>query len=108
MVESEKTCKHPGCGKVYRESENSDTSCKFHNGKPIFHDVKKGWTCCNVVVYDWDEFQKIPGCTYGKHTDLVSTTDFFKSNTVENAKKALDNAKPVVIRSIDDYNKEQE
>ena len=36
----------------------------------MFHDTKKGWTCCNTVVYDWDEFQKIPACSHGAHTEI--------------------------------------
>ena len=57
MSEELKTCKNPGCNKKYLESENTEFACQHHkNGKPIFHDTKKGWTCCKVVVYDWDEF----------------------------------------------------
>ena len=63
-------CKRPGCGKYYNPDDNTDgTACRFHPGKPIFHDIKKGWDCCGVVVYDWDEFQKIPGCAMGVHSN---------------------------------------
>lgn len=65
MAEQVKRCARPGCGKEYKESENSDTACRYHNGKVIFHDTQKGWTCCNKVVYDFDEFQKIEGCCAG-------------------------------------------
>ena len=50
---SEKKCFRPGCGKKYTDENNTETSCNFHDGKPIFHDIKKGWTCCNKLVYDW-------------------------------------------------------
>lgn len=36
----------------------------------MFHDLKKGWTCCNTVVYSWDEFEKIKGCKLGKHSNV--------------------------------------
>lgn len=49
-----KKCKRHGCRQQYQDSENTDTSCNYHPGKPIFHDTKKGWTCCNKIVYDWD------------------------------------------------------
>ena len=62
-------CTRQGCLQNYKESENLETSCKYHNGKPIFHDLKKGWTCCNKIVYDWDEFEKIIGCQIAKHSD---------------------------------------
>ena len=81
-MEQTKKCKRPGCGKDYLESENNGTSCKFHSGKPIFHDIKKGWECCGRIVYDWDEFQKIEGCCIGKHSDEAVETDFWKSSTV--------------------------
>ena len=68
-MEAQKRCKRPGCGKMYLESENNGQACRFHSGKPIFHDIKKGWDCCNKIVYDWDEFQKIPGCCVGPHSD---------------------------------------
>lgn len=36
----------------------------------MFHDTKKGWTCCKQIVYDWDEFAKIPTCSVGQHQDI--------------------------------------
>ena len=60
-------CLRLGCLKKYKESENTENSCSYHNGKPIFHDLKKGWACCNKIVYDWDAFEKIKGCQQGKH-----------------------------------------
>jgi disease resistance protein len=103
-------CTRQGCQKEYLESDNSDTSCAYHDGKPIFHDVKKGWTCCEVVVYDWEEFMKIPGCKVNRHTnDANVKTDFFKSQTVNNAQKGIDSEpkEKVVIKDIKEYEKEQ-
>lgn len=65
-----KKCKRNGCRQQYEDSTNNDTSCSYHPGKPIFHDTKKGWTCCQKIVYDWDEFEKIKGCAVGSHTDI--------------------------------------
>ena len=85
-MEETKRCTRPGCGKKYKDPENTPTSCKYHNGKVIFHDTKKGWTCCNIVVYDFDEFQKIEGCCVAAHTNVKNEeADFFKSSTVSNA-----------------------
>ena len=61
-------CKRHGWLKHYNPEENEEGVCHFHPGQPIFHDLKKGWTCCNKVVYDWDEFQKLPTCATGRHT----------------------------------------
>ena len=54
--------------KEYDESENSEEACNYHVGEPVFHDLKKYWTCCsNKSVLDWDEFMKLPTCATGKH-----------------------------------------
>lgn len=113
-MESKKTCTRPGCRQQYTDSENSETACKYHDGKPLFHDIKKGWTCCGTVVYDWEEFIKIPGCKKGSHTDeKPQNTEFFKSNTVSNAEKGIEmygdttgSATPVV-KDIKEYEAEQ-
>jgi len=69
------TCKRTGCGMKFRESENtSDNSCRYHKGKPIFHERSKGWSCCasgKKAVYDFDEFLKIPPCAVGRHSAVV-------------------------------------
>ncbi|KAL4444382.1 hypothetical protein ABPG74_016675 [Tetrahymena malaccensis] len=115
MAEQLKKCKRGGCNKQFKESENTGNSCKFHPGKPIFHDTKKGWTCCNKIVYDWDEFSKIEPCAEGMHSDLdpmqaaQGQDGFFKSETVNNAQKAIDKSenKPV-IKKISDYNQQDD
>ena len=117
-MENELKCMKPGCGKKYTEESNSDTACNFHEGKPIFHDVKKGWTCCNKLVYDWDEFTKLVGCSSGRHSNVKQqeAQQFFKSNTVLNAQKGIDNQPntpvqtmptKVATKSIEDHEKEQ-
>ena len=60
-----KRCKRPGCGQFYTDAENGAGSCSFHNGKPIFHDLKKGWTCCGQEAWEWSEFEKLKGCCLG-------------------------------------------
>ena len=108
MEEPTKTCQRNGCRKPYKESENNDEACLYHPGKPIFHDTKKGWTCCNKIVFDWDEFQKLVGCTKDRHSDVKQKTEFYKSQTVDNAKKGIENnpnaPKPI---SIDEFNKKK-
>ena len=101
-------CKRHGCLKWYNPEENEDGVCHYHPGQPIFHDLKKGWTCCNKVVYDWDEFQKLPTCATGKHTDnKEEAQEFYKSSTVQNAANALkkEEGKKIVVKDINEYNK---
>lgn len=109
MAEAPKRCQNPGCQRDYLEAENSDTACRYHSGKPIFHDVKKGWACCNQIVYDWDEFARIPGCQQGRHSDEKRSTEFQPSQIVENAQRALDrDSRNRPIRNIEDYEREEE
>jgi len=106
-----RTCKRNGCRAKYTDSENNETACKFHPGKPIFHDLKKGWTCCNKIVYDWDEFEKLEGCVEGAHSDVkeeVEGGEFFKSSTVENAKNAIRNQQQQPTSTIEEFNKQEE
>ena len=56
MSEDIKKCSNKGCLKKFKLSENDEKSCCYHDGQPIFHDFKKGWNCCNVIVYSWEEF----------------------------------------------------
>ena len=56
-----------GCNKEFEKEENSENCCKHHTGQPVFHDLKKSWSCCKKVVWDWDEFMKLPTCAEGLH-----------------------------------------
>jgi hypothetical protein len=70
-------CSNKGCTKkTFTDEENDaeENPCCFHSGAPIFHDLKKYWSCCNpdgsiskLVAYDWDEFMLLPTCATGKH-----------------------------------------
>eukprot|EP01015_Nassula_variabilis_P022856 TRINITY_DN4226_c0_g1_i15.p3 TRINITY_DN4226_c0_g1~~TRINITY_DN4226_c0_g1_i15.p3 ORF type:complete len:111 (+),score=25.95 TRINITY_DN4226_c0_g1_i15:175-507(+) len=102
MSEELKACKNAGCRKKFSDSENHDQACKHHTGKPMFHDLRKGWTCCNKIVYDWDEFEKIEPCAVGSHSDKKADAGqnqdaFYKSGTVSNAAKAIEKENNVVV-----------
>jgi len=40
-------CINKGCNKEF--DPNIEEECKYHSGEPIFHDLKKSWTCCKVL-----------------------------------------------------------
>lgn len=113
MVEAEKKCKRPGCNKMFSESNNDGTSCNFHSGQPIFHDLKKGWSCCNQVAYEWPEFEKLKGCCMGKHTDDAALAKqgagegFWSSSTVASATNACKKAEIATMKTAEDFNREQ-
>lgn len=52
-------CKNYGCNQFFSAESNTDKACKFHTAPPVFHDTKKGWSCCTKRVYDWDEFHTV-------------------------------------------------
>lgn len=108
-MEEKKKCTRLGCQKEYFDKDNIEGGCHYHDGKPIFHDIKKGWTCCNVIVYDWDEFMKITPCKKGMHTnDDSKKTEFFKSQTVSNAQKGIENEeKGQKVLNIVEYEAEE-
>ena len=106
-MENKLKCLRPGCGKDYFEKDNNDNACSYHPGKPIFHDIKKGWTCCNVIVYDWDEFTKLQGCAVAAHSNVKQDAEFYKSSTVQNAQKGIDNSDQIKVKSIEDHERQQ-
>ena len=105
-----KRCKRAGCNKYYLEADNNGTACRFHPGKPIFHDLKKGWACCNQVAYEWSEFEAIVGCAIGAHTDdpAAAQTTFWQSSTVAHADTAVRREAAAVVRTAADFNREAE
>jgi len=68
-------CVHWECKKMYVIAENNSKACKYHAGRPVFHDGAKWWTCCSAgrKAYDWDTFMKIPKCRIGFHWDGKGT-----------------------------------
>jgi len=64
-------CAHHGCKLPFNVNDNPDGCCSFHPEAPIFHDGKKGYNCCNIHVYDFDDFMCIPCCATGSHTPTV-------------------------------------
>lgn len=65
-------CSHKGCGQEFDPKTNTEKSCTYHAGGPVFHEGLKSWSCCSDVnkpVLDFDEFMSIPGCTIGKHDE---------------------------------------
>ena len=107
MDSVKKKCKRGGCNKYYDDASNSQTACQFHSGKPIFHDIKKGWDCCGKIVYDWDDFEKIEGCCVGMHSDDVEVAGFWQSKTVQNAETGLVKEQ-ARLKTAADFNREEE
>ncbi|CAH8535555.1 unnamed protein product [Schistosoma turkestanicum] len=84
-------CYNKGCAQKYNPEENSEDSCRYHPGEPVFHDAKKKWSCCNKYSTDFSEFLSIKGCTVGKHNNVPP------QNTVKEQKKSDIPVKPVPV-----------
>ncbi|KAK3273060.1 hypothetical protein CYMTET_18682 [Cymbomonas tetramitiformis] len=67
ILDTVQTCGRQGCGEKFSERENHGSACRYHPGPPVFHERQKGWSCCNVMVYDFDEFLRIPPCSVARH-----------------------------------------
>uniref|UniRef100_A0A8C5QHX9 Cysteine and histidine rich domain containing 1 n=1 Tax=Leptobrachium leishanense TaxID=445787 RepID=A0A8C5QHX9_9ANUR len=78
-------CYNRGCGQRYEQENNTEDSCTYHPGVPVFHDALKGWSCCKRRTTDFSDFLSIAGCTKGLHSneklpepvkpEVKSTTD---------------------------------
>lgn len=62
-------CYNRGCAQNFHPNINTETSCKFHPGKPVFHEGYKYWSCCNKKTTDFTTFLSTPGCTLGFHSN---------------------------------------
>nr|XP_018900687.1 PREDICTED: cysteine and histidine-rich domain-containing protein 1 [Bemisia tabaci] len=60
-------CYNKGCGNRFDPNANTEDSCQYHPGAPIFHDAYKSWSCCKKKSTDFTEFLNTKGCTRGKH-----------------------------------------
>ncbi|XP_032534964.1 cysteine and histidine-rich domain-containing protein 1 [Chiroxiphia lanceolata] len=60
-------CYNRGCGQRFDPENNTEDSCTYHPGVPVFHDALKGWSCCKRRTTDFSDFLSIVGCTKGLH-----------------------------------------
>ena len=99
-------CRNYGCQAMFDPSNNMPTACRHHVAPPIFHDTKKGWTCCpKKMVYDWSEFESILGCTTGPHSTEDPKLKFAASPTVALAAKANERHAQK-LKSVKEFNDE--
>jgi hypothetical protein len=66
-----KDCNNAGCGQTYTDESNRSDACWYHPGRPVFHEGRKGWTCCPKRVDDFEEAMAMPGCTLGGHKSVA-------------------------------------
>uniref|UniRef100_A0A674I9D4 Integrin subunit beta 1 binding protein 2 n=1 Tax=Terrapene triunguis TaxID=2587831 RepID=A0A674I9D4_9SAUR len=79
-------CYNKGCGQRFDADKNSEDSCVYHPGVPIFHDVLKGWSCCKKRTTDFSEFLSIKGCMKGCHSNEKPPKPFRPEDTSDKLK----------------------
>ena len=99
------SCTHFGCQKRFPKG-GPYPDCQFHRLPPVFHETAKYWACCpDKKAYDWEDFQKIPGCQTGKcsETKAEQGQKMFLGGTDLREQAAEASG----LKSIDDFNKAQ-
>ncbi|KAE8627747.1 hypothetical protein XENTR_v10007140 [Xenopus tropicalis] len=87
-------CYNRGCGQRYDPESNSDDSCTYHPGVPVFHDALKGWSCCKRRTTDFSDFLSIVGCTKGLHSNEKPPEPVKPEVKTTSEKKELADCKP--------------
>jgi hypothetical protein len=102
------SCTRFGCQRRFQKGGPYPTTpCRYHKLPPVFHETAKFWSCCpNKKVYDFDDFQNIPGCC-----EAPTCTEFKESQDQPLFLGGTDlrekNAEAIKLKSIDDFNKSQ-
>ncbi|XP_073469075.1 cysteine and histidine-rich domain-containing protein 1 isoform X1 [Aquarana catesbeiana] len=86
-------CYNRGCGQRYDSETNTEDSCTYHPGVPVFHDALKGWSCCKRRTTDFSDFLSIVGCTKGLHSN-EKPPEPVKPEVKTTEKKDLTDLKP--------------
>lgn len=96
-------CTHFGCQNRFPKG-GPYPECLYHKSPPIFHETAKWWSCCpDKKAWDFDDFQKIPGCQKGRCTDVKEEQKMFLGGT--DLREQV--AETANLKSIDDFNKAQ-
>jgi hypothetical protein len=93
-------CTHFGCQQRFTKG-GPYPICKYHRLPPVFHETAKFWSCCpDKKAWDFDDFQKIPGCQEGTCTEIKEDGKLFLGGTDLREKSEV-----AKLKSIDDFNK---
>jgi CHORD len=96
-------CTHFGCKKRFPRG-GPYPDCCYHKSPPVFHETAKFWSCCpQKKAYDFEDFEKIPGCQNGVCSEVKDDGKLFLGGTDLREKAG----EAVKLKSIDDFNKAQ-
>lgn len=95
-------CTHFGCKQRFPKG-GPYPQCQYHAAPPVFHETAKFWSCCPTKkAYEWNEFERIPGCLTGVCSDVKEEQKQFLGGS-----DLREQAAPTNLKSIDDFNKSQ-
>jgi len=98
-------CTHFGCNHRFPPG-GPYPECHYHMKPPVFHETAKFWSCCPTKkAYDWEGFQRIPGCQTGVCTEIKPDDDQPQFLGGTDLREAAGGA--VQLKSIDDFNRAQ-
>ncbi|KAM6300307.1 integrin beta-1-binding protein 2 [Aegotheles albertisi] len=83
-------CYNKGCGQRFDPEHNTEDSCLYHPGAPVFHDALKGWSCCKKRTTDFSEFLSIQGCTKGFHSEEKPPKPFSQETSDKSKAKLVE------------------
>jgi hypothetical protein len=102
-LKSTVACTHFGCSKRFPRG-GPYPACRYHKLPPVFHETAKYWACCpNKKAYDWEDFQRLPGCETGICTDVKEEGQ----KSFLGGSDLREQAAAPTLKSIDDFNKVQ-
>jgi len=101
LLKNTVVCAHYGCNIRFPKG-GPYPDCQYHLSPPVFHETAKFWSCCpQKKAYDWETFQSIPGCQFGKCIEVReegSGKDFLGGCDLR------EKASGPKLKSIDDFN----
>ena len=104
LLQNTVSCTHFGCQNRFPRG-GPYPECTYHKLPPVFHETAKYWACCpDKKAYDWDDFQKIPGCCTGTCTEIKEEGAKQFLGGTDLREQASEGEK---LKSIDDFNKAQ-
>jgi hypothetical protein len=102
-LKSTVACTHFGCSKRFPRG-GPYPACCYHKLPPVFHETAKYWACCpNKKAYDWEDFQRLPGCETGICTEIKEEGQ----KSFLGGSDLREQAAAPTLKSIDDFNKVQ-
>jgi CHORD len=102
-------CTRFGCRNRFPPDGPFPQPCTYHKSPPVFHETVKFWSCCPTQkAYDWDDFQKIPGCSVADCCTAVQENVNTKQFLGGTDLRAAANGENNPLKSIDDFNKAYE